>query len=270
MQLISEKVTEELKASSSWNIQDSLNIPKNKLNAAFELAQEGAASGCIHCKGALARCYYYGNGVAENATLALELATESAAAGSPYGQFVLGRCFQEGQAGEKDNAQAVRLYRLAADQGLAIAQHYLGNMLFFGSGVEENEEEAELLWNKAIVQGYRVSFRMLAYMYEKRPPSNPAIKLWVAAVFEAAAEMGDAHAQLQLGRLYEEGLGVFVDTKKALKLYKSAKLQGLEEADAALVAALTCGDCSSKYVTLCSHVICVTSCADTTSLSACH
>jgi hypothetical protein len=31
---------------------------------------------------------------------------------------------------------------------------------------------------------------MLAYIYEKKQPSNPAIKYSVASVFEAAAEWG--------------------------------------------------------------------------------
>ena len=81
---------------------------------------------------------------------------------------------------------------------------------------------------------------------QKLSTTNNPLKVSLAAVFEAAAEMGDAHAQLQLGRIYKKGLGVFADTKKALKLYKSAKLQGVKEAVGALVDALTCGDCGSK------------------------
>jgi hypothetical protein len=246
MQSISENLTKE-KAKLSWKIQDSFNITpqmrhKQKLKHAFRLAQEGAALGCKDSMGALARCYFYGNGVMANATIALDLAKESADANSPYGQFVLGRCLQDGQ-GDENLSKASQQYRLAADQGLAIAQHNLGVMLYFGLGVDEDDDEAEGLWFLAVLQGYKVSYRMLAYKYEKQQSDNPA----VAKIYEAAAEMGDANAQLQLGRMYEEGRGVFSDTKKALKLYKSAKLQGLEGADAALVAALTCGECCSKY-----------------------
>jgi hypothetical protein len=229
-------------AKDSWDLQDSLETTPESLKRAFDLAQEGAALGCEHSKGALARCYYYGNGVYKNTTVAREIAEESAAAGSSYGQFVLGRCIQDGKGGDNDT-EASRLYRLAADQGLAIAQHNLGVMLFFGLGVDENEDEAELLWYLAVLQGHNNSYRMLAYKYEKMQSYNPV----VVGVFEAAAELGDANAQLQLGRMYEEGRGVFADTKKALKLYKSAMQQGLEGADAALVAALTCDDCCNKY-----------------------
>ncbi len=241
MQFITEM---GMNAKYSWELQDSLEPTPESLQRAFALAQEGAELGCEHSKGALARCYYYGNGVYDNATVAREIAEESAAAGSAYGQFVLGRCIQDGKGGENDT-EASRLYRLAADQGLAIAQHNLGVMLFFGLGLDENEDEAELLWYQAVLQGHSNSYRMLAYKYEKMQSYDPV----VVGVFEAAAKSGDANAQLQLGRMYEEGRGVFLDTKKALKLYKSAMQQGLESAYAALVAVLTCDNCCNKYDT---------------------
>ena len=242
-------ITNETESSyiDSWRMQDGNNGVPSTPKKAFALAQAGAVAGCNHSKGALARCYFYGCGVAEDATTALSLAKESAAANSPYGQFILGRCLQDGKGGAiQDLGNAAAEYRLAADQELAIAQYYLGMMLFFGLGVEENDEEAEMLWHLAALQGYDVAYRMLAYMYEmdeREPSNNPA----VAKIFEASAKMGDANAQYQLGRMCEEGRGMFADTKKALKLYKSAALQGHDRAEAALVAALTCSECCSKY-----------------------
>ena len=230
------------KASISWQIQDSTSKTPESLARAFTLAQEGAATGCAHSMGALARCYYFGNGVAQNITLAEDIAKESAAAYSAYGQFVLGHCLKDGKGGENDSA-AAKQYRLAAEQGLAIAQHNLGVMLFFGLGVEENEDEAELMWYLAILQGYNLSYRMLAYKYEQEQSSNPA----VASVFEAAAALGDANAEYQLGLMYEQGRAVFQDTKKALKLYNSAMLKGLVKAGDAVENALKCGHCCSKY-----------------------
>jgi TPR repeat protein len=209
------------------------------------LALAGAATGCSHSKGSLARCHFYGNGVQADAAVARVLAEESAASNSAFGQFVLGRCMQDGAGGDND-ASALLQYRLAAKQGVAIAQHYLGIMLYYGLGVkqtQENDDRAEVLWLRAVLQGYAVSYLMLAYKYENEQCSNPtAVK-----VFEAAAQMGDANAQLQLGRMYEEGRGVFLDTQKALKLYNNARMQGHDGAAAALVAAMTCGKCCCKY-----------------------
>jgi TPR repeat protein len=242
-------MTHETESSyiDSWRMQDGHNGVPETPEKAFALAQVGVASGCNHSKGALARCYFYGYGVGLDAAVALALAEESAAANSPYGHFILGRCLHEGRGGAaQDLGLALVQYRIAADQKLAISQYYLGMMLFFGLGVEANEEEAEMLWHLAALQGYDLSYRMLAYMYEmdeREPSRNPA----VAKIFEASAKMGDANAQYQLGLMYEGGRGVFADTKKALKLYKSAMLQGHDRAEAALIAALTCGECCSKY-----------------------
>jgi TPR repeat protein len=232
----------ENNAIISWQIQDCLSNTPESLANAFFLAQEGAKAGCAHSIGALARCYYYGNGVAKNVTMAEDLAKESAASNSAYGQFMLGHCLKDGNGGNNDVA-ASKQYRLAADQGLAIAQHNLGIMLFYGLGVDENEDEAELLWYLAVLQGYNLSYRMLAYKYEKDQPDNPA----VATVFEAAAALGDANAEWQLGLMYEQGRGVFQDTKKAMKLYNSAGLKGLDQAHDAVEKALKCNRCRSRY-----------------------
>lgn len=237
----SQRTIEEY-ATISWQIQDSLSNTPESLLRAFCLAKTGANMGCAQCQGALARCYYYGNGVAKNPTIALDLANKSAAANSPYGQFVLGHCWRDGK-GDENDFEASKQYRLAADQGLAIAQHNLGIMLYFGLGVCENEDEAELLWYLAVLQGYKLSYRMLAYKYEKEQSSNPA----VAIVFEAAAALGDANAEYQLGLMYLQGRGVFQDTKKALKLFKSAILKGHYDAEDAVENALKCDHCCGKY-----------------------
>ena len=92
---------------------------------AFELAKAGAALGCAHSKGALGRCYLFGEGVAANVGKGLALGRESEAAGSCFGQYVVGVWYNNGQGVAQDDAEAVRLYRLAAAQGHAQAQCYL-------------------------------------------------------------------------------------------------------------------------------------------------
>jgi TPR repeat protein len=244
MQFFSKKNSNN-QAELSWKLQDSLRITPNNAKKAYALALAGAASGCSRSKGSLARCYFYGNGVQADAAVARMLAEESAAAHCAFGHFVLGRCMQDGAGGEND-ASALLQYRLAARQGVAIALHYVGMMLYFCLGVahaQEHDDHAELLWLRAVQQGYSASCLVLAYKYEVEQCSHPT----AVRVFEAAAEMGDANAQLHLGRMYEEGRGVFANTKKALKLYNSARMQGHDGAVAALVAALTCGKCCGKY-----------------------
>jgi len=55
-----------------------------------------------------------------------------------------------------------------------------------------------------------------------------------AREFEAAAQRGDAHAQFNLGLLYDGGQGVPQDNAKAAKWYRKAADQGLAEAQVLL------------------------------------
>jgi hypothetical protein len=71
---------------------------------AFKLAKAGAALGCAHSKGALGRCYFFGQGVAANVGKGLALGRESEAAGSCFGQFVVGMCYYKGLGVAQDKA----------------------------------------------------------------------------------------------------------------------------------------------------------------------
>jgi TPR repeat protein len=157
---------------------------------AFAFASAGAALGCAHSKGALGRCYLYGDGVAEDEERGLALGRESEAAGSCFGQYVVGTCYDFGYGGvAQDHAEAVRLYGLAAAQGHAGAQTNLGFMLEYGRGVA--------------------------------PDTAEAIRL-----YRLAAAQGDPHAQFNLGYRFEFGQGVAQDTAEAIRWYRLAAEQG--------------------------------------------
>jgi TPR repeat protein len=106
-------------------IEGRLGVAKD-VKQAFKLAKAGAALGCAHSKGALSRCYVYGQGVAANVRRGVALGRESEAAGSCFVQYVVGVCYYNGQGVAQDHAEAMRLYRLAAAQGHAQAQGQLG------------------------------------------------------------------------------------------------------------------------------------------------
>ena len=118
---------------------------------ALKVAQAGAAQGCPHSNGVLARCYcMMWDKAPGNAAKGRALAEHSAAAGSCFGQIVLGNCYYTA----KDDAEAVRLYRLAADQGFAAAQKNLGVMFASGRGVQKDNVEAVRLYRLAAAQGH--------------------------------------------------------------------------------------------------------------------
>ena len=127
---------------SRWG---SPGVPKDE-ERAFEFATAGAALGCAHSKGALARCYVLGYGVAQNVARALALGRESEAAGSCFGQFVVAVCYNAECGVAPDYTEVVRLYRLAAAQGHGAAQINLGTVFENGLGVAQDYAEAVRLY----------------------------------------------------------------------------------------------------------------------------
>jgi len=181
---------------STMLVEGRLQVPVDYPRA-FELASAGTGMGCVHCKGALGRCYAGGFGVAEDGAKGLELGRESAAVGSCMGQFVVGVCYDAGLGVAQDDAEAVRFWRLAAAQGYAMAHYNLGCMFDAGRGVAQDDAEAVRL-------------------------------------FRLAAAQGGADAQYNLGVMLELGQGVAQDRAEATQWYRLAAAQGDANAAAAL------------------------------------
>jgi TPR repeat protein len=120
---------------------------------AFALASAGAALGCAHSKGALARCLITGFGTTGSRVSlgsAAELARFSAQSGSCIGQYVVGlACKMSGR-----KAEAVEWLHLAAEQGHASAQFDLSIMYSLGDGVAKDKAEAKKWKEKAGAQGH--------------------------------------------------------------------------------------------------------------------
>jgi TPR repeat protein len=124
---------------------------------AMELAAAGAATGCAHSKGVLARWHIRCLPDDENAAKGFLLGSESAAAGSCFGQFVLGSCYLDGIGVARDDAEALRFLGLSAAQGNASAQHKLAGLFDLGWApptFARDDAEAERLWRLAASQGH--------------------------------------------------------------------------------------------------------------------
>jgi TPR repeat protein len=121
---------------------------------AMELAAAGAATGCAHSKGVLARWHIRCLPDDENAAKGFLLGSESAAAGSCFGQFVLGSCYLDGIGVAPDDAEALRFLGLSAAQGNASAQHTMADLFDLGWAVARDDAEAERLWRLAASQGH--------------------------------------------------------------------------------------------------------------------
>jgi hypothetical protein len=129
---------------------------------AFELAAAGAAMGCAHSLGMLARCYDSGSGVSQDHARGLALGRQSAAAGSCFGQAVVGFCYWLGKGVASNQAEAERWLRLAALQGHRISQAQVGTIY----DRMQNYAEAARFWRLASAQGHGQSTLSLARLYE--------------------------------------------------------------------------------------------------------
>ena len=141
--------------------------------------------------------------------------------------------FAEGVAAYKrgDYATALREFRPLAEQGDPKAQVQLGGMYQDGRGVPLDYVVAARWYHKAAKQGDRSGKSRLVTIFiilveysldavnQKRYAS--AMKL-----LEPAAELGGAEAQLWLGLMHYDGLGIPQDYSVAKKWFLKAAAQG--------------------------------------------
>lgn len=137
---------------------------------------------------------------------------EAAERNEANGQLNLGKMNEYGHGLPKNLDEAARLYRLAADQGNAEAQYRLGHLYEYGDGVEANFDTAMQWYAKSAEQGDK----------------NAIIKVELREQYLRGVELADEghqHAQYQLGRMYEYGMGVPKDPAEAAKWYRLAAEQ---------------------------------------------
>jgi TPR repeat protein len=170
-------------------------------NRAFQLVKEGTSSGCYHCQGVLACCYFEGYGCEIDDVRSLELARKSSEKGSRYGQLTLGELHFIGAGGlAQDDAQAVAFYRLAAAQGLDEAQDRVGHMYHNGQGVAQDYAEALRWYQLAAAQGHPQALYKIAEFHM----CGIVVAIDVAEAicwFKRAQVAGEAFADYQLKRL---------------------------------------------------------------------
>ncbi len=164
----------------------------------------------------LGKCYYEGNGVEKDVTLALYWLRLAAEQGNGEAQCDVGIFYEFGEGVEMDYGEAVKWYRLAAEQGDEVGACNLGMCYLNGNGVEKDAQEGVLWLQQAANQGLAFAQYNLGqcYMTGNGVEENPdeAVK-W----FLAAAEQDYADALQALALCYREGYGVVRDYDAAKK-----------------------------------------------------
>ena len=207
--------------------------------------RQAAKLGNREAQFALGICYNTGTGVAQNTNEAINWWKKAAEQGLTVAQHNLGICYSNGVNGVVPNlVEGAKWYRKAAEQGYEKSQLNLGVCYEFGNGVSKDYSEAEKWYRKAAAQGNAKAREGLERIgASKRTATASNIDVEYAASmgkqcylcqryseavmwFMVAAEHGNAEAELFLGSLASQGLGMEKDPVRGAMYYRSAAEKG--------------------------------------------
>jgi len=172
--------------------------------------------------------------MAKDFARALPLLERAVDANDARAMGVLGYMYERGRGVNPDPARAVALFRRAADLGNGDAMHELARCYQLGIGVAPNQAEAERWLRAGEAHGIDAGPRPANTRAQPDQADVSAgearyqAKDYTGAVqaFRRAAEAGNASGQLELGVLYEFGLGVPKSDAEALRWYRRAADEG--------------------------------------------
>jgi TPR repeat protein len=166
-------------------------------------ATQGSQDAYLH----LAHRYHAGRGVRQDDKVAAYWFRASASAGDGHGMVALGLLYAAGRGVPQDWATAVRWWRRArSERRVPIAARLLGDAYACGLGIERSPERAMRSFREAAAGGELTGHVHVGHMYTAgcAGPNDEA----AYAAYQAAADSGDAEAQIGLSELYFRGAGV--------------------------------------------------------------
>ena len=219
-----------------------LGVSKDEAQA-VRWYRRAADQGDVDGQFQLAGMYQWGNSVPQDYVEAVRWYRRAADQGHASAQHELGYMYQLGFGARQDYAAAVRWFRRAADQKHAGAQYSLGYLYHWGLGKRQDYAEALRWYEFAADKGHAAAKRAVAALrpqnqqtpnatafepnletaraaYESRDYSTAFRDFW------PLAEDGLHTAQLYLGLMFEQGLGVPEDDAEALRWFRRAAEQG--------------------------------------------
>lgn len=147
---------------------------------------------------------------------------------TPLSQANLGCLYMRGLGVKKDYSKALLYLTDSAKRGCPVGDYYLGILNKNGWGTPQNYQLAMKFFEKAVKGGIKnavVEIAILDYCGHGVQSNEKVASENVALAFEIIAkeaELGNHAAMLFLGNIYEQGLGIKMDYKQALKWYEKA------------------------------------------------
>ncbi|MBI5882973.1 MAG: SEL1-like repeat protein [Elusimicrobia bacterium] len=172
---------------------------------------------------------------------AFELARPAAEAGNMSAQALLGYLYWTGDQAPKDHGQAHEWFKKYGSQSKELAakgdqsgEHGLGWLYENGwGGFKQDYAESAKWYRKAADQGNQHSQVQLGALYQK----GLGVKqdyVEAASWFRKSADQGNRYAQFALGWFHQNGLGVKQDYPTAARFYRLAADVGEPSAEHAL------------------------------------
>lgn len=198
---------------------------------AIHWLEAGMQKGDSSCYALLANMYYYGTGVPEDNESAASLYREGARLGNMYATYGLGRCHCYGHGVEEDNEEAFRLFTCAAKQGHVDAQRFLAWFYYSGYGTPVDYAKC-FYWAQKAVQSHNSAAKyFLGKCYLDGQGVRQNCALGRKYLEENIEEAENASAYIDLGHMYDQGLGVPEDIPTAVAYYQKALDEGCEAAE---------------------------------------
>lgn len=197
-------------------------IIENKFGEAFQLMLTLAEKNYPKAQSRLGHMYERGLGTEPDYTKAASWYLKAIESGHTTAYARLGFIYERGLGVRKDLNKAVRLYRLAAEQGNPHGQSRLGHLYLRGNGVKKDTARALKLFQQSVsTRKHGRGYAMLGYMSEKGIEVDQDYQK-AAALYDKAAERGNAYGMARLAWMYAKGRGVDKDSDKAWQLSEQA------------------------------------------------
>ncbi|GBC51776.2 kinase-like domain-containing protein [Rhizophagus irregularis DAOM 181602=DAOM 197198] len=142
-------------------------------------------------------------------------------------QYYFGICYEYGIGTKENKSNAFYWYRQAAHNGHAIAQYYMGN--FFQFGVDKHYNRAFYYYDLSTKGGFSFGLNMLGYCYSEGIGTF-IDKRRAFNLYFKAANMDNIIAQYNVAVCFDEGFGTNKDFTKAKEWYKKSANKGYDRA----------------------------------------
>ena len=206
-----------------------------------EYYKKAIEQGCFLSEFNLGECYYNGDGIEKDLTLAAKWYKKAAERGHKFAQRKISNCYYYGNGVEENKEKAVYWCKKAAESGVADACEVLAKCYDLGNGVEQNYKKSFEWRQKGAELGNILSIANLGwhYRYGKGVDQNYQTALeW----YKKASELGNAYAQKNMADLYYYGYGVDVDYDVAAKWYLKAAEGGNSDAQESIAKCYDSGN----------------------------